>query len=141
MKIVQNKIKLLPIINNDNIKIAPKKALHEKACLILPKKASELEIFWHVFSIHKKHDIINQKTAVMTLKARRAYRDSKTGEIKNIEKRMFRYNLVVFLESLDDLYHYDFSALRYKKRDLTLLKNALQAIGVNAEEFLDQYYY
>ena len=127
--IINNKILTIDIIK-------PPKIVFKKA-----KKTNNLEVFWHVFAIYKKHDIINEKTAVITLKARRAYRDSKTGEIKNIEKRMYGYNLVVFLESLDDLYPYDFSALRYKKRDLTLLKSTLNAIGVNAEEFLNQYYY
>lgn len=105
------------------------------------KKPNNLEIFWHVFSLHPKYEIINNKTLVLTIKARKGFRDTKTGDIKNIERRMFHHNSIIFIESLDDLYYYDFGSLRFKHRDLNLLENALQKISIESKDYLNKFYY
>lgn len=105
------------------------------------KKPNNLEIFWHVYGISRSYNTLNNKKAVMTLKARRGYRDSVTGDIKAIEKRMFHHNIIIFLESLDDLYYFDFRPLKFKERDIETLKQAYKKINIDAASYLEKAFY
>lgn len=105
-----------------------------------PVKAQELEPFWHVFSVHHKFTVAGNKI-VVRLKARAGHRCAESKEVKNLEKRLFNYNHVVYLSSLDDLYYYDLSSLRYKKRDIPRLIKIFNIIGINATDYLNKAYY
>jgi hypothetical protein len=105
-----------------------------------PVKKYDLEPFWHVYSIDTKCTVVGKKI-VTGVRARVAYRCSKTKEIKSIERRLIPHHLVVYFESLDDLYYYDFSALRYKERCLTNLTNYFSKININTANYFEKLYY
>ncbi len=103
-------------------------------------KDYELEPFWHVYAVDAKYDVVGDEL-VTRFKARPGYRRKDNGEIKSLEKRMFHHNLVVYINSLNDLYYYYLGGLRFKARDIARLKSAFKAININAEDYLNQFFY
>ena len=115
-------------------------SVNPSVCKSEPQKPYELEPFWHVYAIDGKFEKVGKKI-VTRFKVRVGYRCSATKAIKTIERRLIHQNHVVYLESLDDLYYYDLSALRFKSRDIARLTRFFSYINVDVKNYLENMYY